>query len=80
LFVVFGGKKQSKHAGKMPKICKKFNSEIRSDDHIKIKGQQNLQILKSQVSAWSRISSLECWSFWWSLGLECCVLDYITVY
>ena len=47
LFVVFAGKKQSKHVGKCQKL-KKVNSEVMTT--FKTKFWQNAQILKSRVS------------------------------
>jgi len=46
LFVVFSGKKQQKHVGKMPEIRKKFTSEVITTF---LKMRQNAQILKSRA-------------------------------
>ena len=48
LFVVFAGKKQPKHVGKMPEIWK--NSSQKRWRHFKEIFRQNAQILKSRVS------------------------------
>ena len=49
VFVVFAGKKQAKHVGKMLEICKKCKSEVVKTFKKKTL-RQNVQILKSQVS------------------------------
>jgi len=46
LFVVFSGKKQQKHVGKMPEIRKKFTSEAITTF---LKMRRNAQILKSRA-------------------------------